>query len=91
LANLQDEQCIAHFTFAKEKVVLGDVHDWAEAKQILEAFRLDSAKDRHSLEKFDPRFLHGASLHEYRRFAARYKRNFEDEVDKELGVTRNPE
>ena len=27
---------------------------------------------------------------EYRRFVARYKRNFEDEVDKELGVTPEP-
>lgn len=59
-AHLQGEHRVPLVELAEEKLARRHRYDRAQAEQELEDLRLDPAKDWHSLQKFDPRFLHGA-------------------------------
>ena len=59
-ARFKDEHRIALVVLAEKELVRRDRHDRAQAEQELEDVCPDSAKDGHSLQEFDPRFLHGA-------------------------------
>jgi hypothetical protein len=47
--------------FAEKELIHRDGHDWAQAEQELEDVSADSTENRHALQEFDPRFLHGHS------------------------------
>jgi hypothetical protein len=60
-AHFEDEHRIALIVLAEKELVRRDRHHRTQGEQELEDLGPDSAKDGHSLQEFDPRFLHAHS------------------------------
>ena len=59
-AHFKDEHRVALVVLAEKERVRTYRHDRTRGEQELEDLCPDSAEDGHSLQEFDPRFLHGA-------------------------------